>query len=75
MKKIFIGASGIISFLVFCAVLFAQDTTPKGPSQWTARNWIGLCIQIGLFILAVIGIYKLSGIEDIPEAKEKGNTR
>lgn len=44
----------------------ADPTVPRGPSEWTARNWMGLCIQIGLFILAIWGIWKLV---DDPEGK------
>jgi hypothetical protein len=44
----------------------ADPTVPRGPSEWTARNWMGLCIQIGLFVLAIWGIWKL--VED-PKGK------
>jgi hypothetical protein len=53
------------------ALLFAQDTTPRGPSQWTAKNWVGFFLYIGLFILAVIGIYKLAGVDEITENEKK----
>lgn len=53
-------------WLTACMV-YTQDTTPKGPAQWTPRNWLGFCIQIGLFVLVIIGIYKLA----IPAQKLK----
>lgn len=39
----------------------ARSTEPVGPSGWTARSWIGLCVQIALFILALWGICRLAG--------------
>lgn len=39
----------------------AQSTDPVGPSGWTARNWVGLCVQISLFVLALIGVCALAG--------------
>ncbi len=60
MKKAIsaLTAAGIGILSAF--TLAAQDTTPRGPSQWSARNWLGFCIQIGVFLLAVIGIYRLA---------------
>ena len=67
MKKIGVSLTGALFAFAFCAPLFAQDTAPRGWSQWTARNWIGFFIYLGLFVLAVIGIYKLAGVDEIPE--------
>lgn len=39
----------------------AQSAEPAGPSEWTARNWIGLFVQVSLFILALIGLCRLAG--------------
>jgi hypothetical protein len=46
------------------ASCFAQSTDPVGPSGWTTRNWIGFALQITLFVLALIGIYKLAAPRD-----------
>lgn len=39
----------------------APSSDPVGPSGWTARNWIGLCVQVSLFVLALIGLCRLAG--------------
>lgn len=53
-----------IVLLIFAAAIaipcLAQSTDPVGPAGWTMRNWIGFCIQITVFILAVIGVCKLA---------------
>ncbi|MEI6632267.1 MAG: hypothetical protein WCP22_00455 [Chlamydiota bacterium] len=54
---------------ILCAVIAAlsamtctaQSTEPVGPSGWTARNWAGICVQIILFVLALIGVWALAG--------------
>jgi len=33
---------------------------PRGPSEWSSRNWLGFFIYLVVFILAVVGIYKLA---------------
>lgn len=60
MKKILTIITGFSWYWLSSVAVFAQDTTPRGPAQWTPRNWLGFCIQIGLFILVIIGIYKLA---------------
>ncbi|MFH1038079.1 MAG: hypothetical protein V1789_05355 [PVC group bacterium] len=60
MKKAISMLASVSLGVLFPFALAAQDTSPRGPSQWTARNWLGFCIQIGVFILAVIGIYRLA---------------
>ena len=75
MKKIGATLIAACSALYPRALLFAQDTAPRGWSQWTARNWIGFFIYIGLFVLAVIGIYKLAGVDEITEDETKRKLR
>jgi len=60
MKKIIslLVAAGWYLAIVF--TVLGQDTTPRGPSEWTGRNWLGFCILISAFILAIIGIYRLA---------------
>ena len=60
MKKILKIFTGTIWFWLSTGVVLAQDTTPRGPAQWTPRNWLGFCIQIGVFALVIFGIYKLA---------------
>jgi len=59
-KKLVVALTTAGIFLSRAAFLAAQDTTPRGPAEWTGRNWLGFSLQIILFILAVIGIYKLA---------------
>ena len=72
-KKVlaFLAASGVS--LLPAAFLAAQDTTPRGPAEWTGRNWLGFSIQIIVFILAVVGIYKLADPGEEEEAGEEGD--
>ena len=50
---------------------FAEDIPqPAGPAEWTTRNWLGLCVQIAVFLLILWGIWKLA--EDAPEEPAKG---
>jgi hypothetical protein len=60
MKNILSAIATLIGYAVITSPIFAQDTTPWGPAHWTASNWLGFCIQIGLFALAIFGIYKLA---------------
>ena len=60
MKNILKIFTGTIWFWLSTGAVLAQDTTPRGPAQWTAGNWLGFCIQIGLFVLVVFGIYRLA---------------
>ena len=60
MKIILSVVATLIGYAVIISTVFAQDTTPRGPAQWTAGNWLGFCIQIGVFALAILGIYKLA---------------
>lgn len=46
------------------SVCQAQSTDPVGPAGWTTRNWIGLCVQITLFVLALWGICRLAGRDE-----------
>lgn len=65
MKHVITAIITLIGYAEIISSGFAQDTTPRGPAQWTANNWLGFCIQIGLFALAIFGIYKLAlGGED-----------
>ncbi len=57
MLKKFIFA---VLAVIFAYPCLAQPTEPIGPAGWSARNWIGFLLQIAIFILAVIGIYKLA---------------
>jgi hypothetical protein len=56
-KKILLAVLAALSALT----CMAQSTEPVGPSGWTARNWAGLCVQIALFVLALIGVCALAG--------------
>lgn len=60
MKKILTLIIGTFWFWLSTFSAIAQDTTPKGPAEWTLRNWLGFCIQIIVFVLVIIGIYKLA---------------
>ncbi len=63
-------------FFLAAAATIAQDTTPRGPAEWTGRNWLGFSLQILFFVLAVIGIYKLAGPEreeDSRKSQEESN--
>ncbi len=60
MKNLLTIISGLTWYWLSPYAVVAQDTTPRGPAQWTATNWLGFCIQIVLFILVIIGIYKLA---------------
>jgi len=60
MKKVIAAITTLVWYAVIISPGFAQDTTPRGPAQWTAGNWLGFCIQIGLFFLAIFLIYKLA---------------
>ncbi len=59
-------------YVAIASTVLGQDTTPRGPSEWTGRNWLGFCIQISVFILAIIGIYRLamSGEGEVDEKSE-----
>jgi|GEM_PF-1124801 len=72
MKNILSAIITLIGYAVIISSGFAQDTTPRGPAQWTASNWLGFCIQIGLFALAIFGIYKLA-LGGEGEGDGKGN--
>ena len=71
MKKLISALGMLIVSVLTAATLLAQDTTPRGPSQWTGRNWLGFCIYIGIFILAIIGIYRLAMSGEGEEGSEK----
>ncbi|MDP8215370.1 MAG: hypothetical protein RAO92_03485 [Candidatus Euphemobacter frigidus] len=60
MKKLLSVIGSAVWYAAATAAAAAQDTTPRGPAEWTFRNWLGFCLQIGIFILAIIGIYKLA---------------
>jgi hypothetical protein len=60
MKNILSAIVAFIGYAVIISTVFTQDTTPRGPAHWTATNWLGFCIIIGLFILAIFGIYRLA---------------
>ncbi len=64
MKKLISLLSTTLGWCFLASSLAAQDTAPRGPAEWTPRNWLGFGIQIGLFIIAVIAIYKLAGCGD-----------
>lgn len=38
-----------------------HSADPAGPSEWTVRNWAGLCVQVALFALALGGLWRLAG--------------
>ena len=60
MKKIISLLVAAGWYVAIASAALGQDTTPRGPSEWTGRNWLGFCIQISVFILAIIGIYRLA---------------
>lgn len=60
MKNILSAITALSGYALIISTGLAQDTTPRGPAHWTATNWLGFCIQIGLFILAIFGIYRLA---------------
>ena len=60
MRKLLLAIGSAIWYTAVTAAAIAQDTTPRGPSEWIFRNWLGFCLYIGIFILAIIGIYKLA---------------
>jgi len=60
MKNILSAIAALTGYAVIISTVFTQDTTPRGPAHWTATNWLGFCISIGLFILAIFGIYRLA---------------
>lgn len=60
MKKLISIGIALVSWLCSAAFSRAQDISPKGWSQWTTRNWVGFTAEILVFILVVIGIYKLA---------------
>ncbi len=60
MKKMLSAIAALTGYAVIISTVFTQDTTPRGPAHWTATNWLGFCISIGLFILAIFGIYRLA---------------
>ena len=69
MNRILTIIIGFIWYWLSAYAVFAQDTTPRGPAEWTTRNWIGFFIQIGIFVLVIIGIYKLA----LGDKKERGD--
>ena len=42
---------------------------PIGPSQWTAKNWVGFFLQVLIFFLALFFITKLADLEEEGEEK------
>lgn len=76
MKKIISTAGAIGAWFYLTYSLRAQDTMPRGPSEWTPRNWLGFFIYIAVFILVVIGIYKLAtGVETTEEGRGEEEKR
>jgi hypothetical protein len=73
MKKILAGLVVALVWLYLAFPLGAQDTSPRGPSEWSPRNWLGFFIQITLFLLAVFGIYTLATSGG--ELEEEGGER
>lgn len=63
-EKVRVRAIVSAATLVIASVCRAQSIEPVGPAGWTARNWIGLAVQIAVFILAVWGIFRLGGGKD-----------
>jgi hypothetical protein len=57
------GRKSLLAVIAAMSALtcMAQSTEPVGPSGWTARNWVGFCVQMALFVLALIGICALAG--------------
>ena len=72
MKKLIISGVVFLGWLCSAARGWSQNISPRGWSQWTARNWAGFILEILVFILVLIGIYKmaLSG-EDEDEEKSR----
>ncbi len=60
MKALLISTAG------FLAVpgAWGQDISPRGPSEWTATNWLGFALQVGIFLLAVAAIFWANGKDE-----------
>ena len=70
MKKLILSTMVLMGWLYSAAWSWSQDLSPRGWSEWSARNWGGFIIEIALFILAVVCIYKLAGSGE--DAEEEG---
>ncbi len=53
------------------AALLQAGTEPRGPLDWTLRNWLGLLCQVVAFVLLVSLIFWLANI-GAEEEKETG---
>jgi len=66
VKALLILAAGFLA----ATGAWGQDISPRGPSEWTATNWLGFALQVGLFLLAVFAVYLAAG-KDEPGEGEK----
>ncbi|HPJ71938.1 MAG TPA: hypothetical protein PK636_04580 [bacterium] len=53
-------------------MVFGQDHAPVGPGGWTARNWLGFFLQIGLFLLGAVLVFWVSGAFSRDRAEGEG---
>lgn len=58
---------------LFWEIHLLLPPAPVGPLEWTAKNWVGLALQLGLFFLALFFISKLADLEE-DENKQEGDT-
>lgn len=66
MKALLISAAGFLAI----PGAWGQDISPRGPSEWTATNWLGFALQVGLFLLAVFAVYLAAGNDAPGEGKK-----
>lgn len=62
-----------LSTLVASIALLAQDDkfAPKGPGDWSAKNWIGFVLYIAVFLAVVAFIFYI-GRDEEEDAEQKG---
>lgn len=57
---------------LFWEIHLLVPPAPVGPLEWTAKNWVGLVLQLTLFFVALFFISKLADVdeEDPPQKGE-----
>ena len=62
-----------LSALIANIALLAQDDkfAPKGPADWSAKNWVGFVLYIAVFLAVVAFIFYI-GRDEEEEAEKKG---
>jgi hypothetical protein len=53
-------ATALVALAFPNLLLAAAATDPVGPAGWSLRNWIGLALQIGLFLGALWVLSRLA---------------